>query len=234
MRLFLFGLLLVVTSIASAEDNLRNGTPKDCFLYSWGKGPNWTAKVACEFQLSLLNRLRPYVDDQYSDPTDKALQWVKSNKKPDITTLATVNGRKVIQVEYPDKDGKLGKTIATILLAIETNPGSEWFSPFFAAQPEIFRGQFVHGRDVSFGYIATLEWSGTGAFRCHRLFDFRGADPSLVATFHSGRIDMGDYKTETDYQEALKYYDREADFLAGIIPPKKKPVQSRGHGKPKK
>jgi hypothetical protein len=232
-RLILF-VFLALSSIVSAEDSLRDGTPKDCFLYSWGKGPNWTAKVTCEFQLSLFSRLKPYVDDQYFDPTDKALKWIKGEKEPVITTLASVKGRKVIQIEYPDAEGKFGKTTDTILLAIETARDSEWFSPFFAARPELYRGQFVHGRDVSFGYIATLEWSGSGQFRCHRLFDFRPAHPSIVATFDGGRINMGDYKTEADYQEALKHYDREADLLAGIIPAKEKPAPAGGKGKPKK
>ena len=234
MRHLIFFVLLALSSIVSAGDYLRNGSPKDCFLYTWGKGPNWTTKVTCEFQLSLLSSQMPYVSDQYSDPTAKALTWVKSGKEPAITTLATVKGRKVIQIEYPDAEGKFGKTIDTIMLAIETARGSEWFSPFFAARPELYRGQFVHGRDVSFGYIATLEWSGTGALRSHHLFDFRTAHPSMVAKFDSGRIDMGPDATEADHQKMLKHYDRESDLFAGIIPAKEKPPQASDKGQPKK
>lgn len=216
MRTTVLALLLAVTSFVNAEDNLRSGSPKDCYLYSWGKGPDWTAKVSAEFQLSLLNRQMPYVDDQYSEPTDKALTWIERQKEPVNTIIATVKGRNVIQVVYPEK-GSFGKTIGTILLAIETARGSEWFAPFFVAQPELFRGKFVNGRDVAFGYVATLEWSGTGAYRTHYLFDLQRPHPSILATLHSGRVVLNEYKTEAEYQEALKVFDRESDLLSGII-----------------
>ena len=119
MRTLISALLLVITSVVSAEDDLRSGTPKDCYLFSYGKGPNWIAKVSTEFRLSLLNLKMPYVDDQFSEPTEKALAWIERQKEPTITTLASVEGRKVIQVVYPE-NGPHGKTIGTILLAIET------------------------------------------------------------------------------------------------------------------
>ena len=211
-------LSLFVASIAvlGAEDDVRSGAPKECYLYSYGKGPNWTAKVSTEFRLSLLNRQMPYVDDQYSEPTEKALTWISRQKEPTITTIATVEGRKVVQVVYPEK-GSFGKTIGTILLAIETARDSEWFSPFFGAQPELFRGQFVSGRDVAFGYVATLEWSGTGALRSHYLFDLRRPHPAIVATADAGRVRRPDYDSDAEYEQTLKLLDREADLLAGVI-----------------
>jgi hypothetical protein len=189
-------------------------------MYSYGKGPNWVAKVSVEFRLSLLNRQMPYVDDQYFDPTEKALTWIDRQKEPTVTTIATVEGRKVVRVEYAEK-GSFGKTIGTILLAIESARDSEWFSPFFAAQPELFRGQFISGRDVTFGYIATLEWSGTGAFRTHYLFDLRQPHPRIVSTVSAGRVRRPDYDTDTEYEQALKVFDQERDLLAGILDPTK-------------
>ena len=221
MRTLICSLLVSITSIVSAENDLRSGTPKDCYLYSWGKGPNWTAEVSTEFRLSLLNLKMPYVDDQYSEPTEKALTWIERQKEPTITTIATVEGRKVIQVAYPE-NGSFGKTIGTILLAIETARDSEWFSPFFGAQPELYRGQFVNGRDVAFGYVATLEWSGTGALRSHYLFDLRRPHPVIVGTVDSGRVVRNEYNSDAEFEEANKVFDREADLLSGIIPPKKK------------
>ena len=220
MRALVIALLVAITSVVSAGDDLRSGTPKDCYLYSWGKGPNWTAKVSTEFRLSLLNLKMPYVDDQYSEPTEKALTWIERQKEPTITTLATVEGRKIIQVVYPEKDS-FGKTIGTILLAIETARDSEWFSPFFGAQPELYRGQFVTGRDVAFGYVATLEWSGTGALRSHYLFDLRKPHPVIVGTVDSGRVVRNEYNSDVEFEEANKVFDREADLLSGIIHPKK-------------
>lgn len=220
MRALVIALLVAITSVVNAGDDLRSGTPKDCYLYSWGKGPNWTAKVSTEFRLSLLNLKMPYVDDQYSEPTEKALTWIERQKEPTITTLATVEGRKIIQVVYPEKDS-FGKTIGTILLAIETARDSEWFSPFFGAQPELYRGQFVTGRDVAFGYVATLEWSGTGALRSHYLFDLRKPHPVIVGTVDSGRVVRNEYNSDVEFEEANKVFDREADLLSGIIHPKK-------------
>lgn len=217
MRTLISALLLVFTSVVSAEDDLRSGNPKDCYLYSWGKGPNWTTKVSTEFRLSLLNLKMPYVDDQYFEPTEKALTWIDRKKEPTITTIATVEGRKVIQVVYSEK-GSFGKTIGTILLAIETARDSDWFSPFFGAQPELYRGQFVSGRDVAFGYVATLEWSGTGALRSHYLFDLRRPHPAILATADAGRVRRPDYDSDAEYEEALKMFEREADLLAGIVP----------------
>src|SRR5690606_31844063 len=144
------------------------------------KGPNWTAKVSTEFRLSVLNRQMPYVDDRFSEPTEKALTWIERQKEPTITTIATVEGRKAIQVVYPER-GSFGKTIGSILLAIETARDSEWFSPFLGAQPELYRGQFVTGRDVAFGYVATLALSGAGSFRTHRLYDLRQAHPVILS-----------------------------------------------------
>lgn len=227
----LFALFIVLIAafaqVARAEHDLRFGAPKDCYLYSWGKGPNWTAKVSSEFRLSLLNRQMPYVDERFSEPTDKAFTWIERQKEPTITTIATIEGRKVIQVVYPEQ-GSFGKTIGTILLAIETARDSEWFSPFFGAQPELYRGQFVTGRDVAFGYVATLEWSGTGSFRTHLLYDLRQAHPVILSTLDSGRVDRNEFKTNQEYEEALKIFSHEADLLAGIIPRAKATKQTDG------
>lgn len=221
MRALLIVLIAAFAQVAGAEDDLRSGVPKDCYLYSWGKGPNWSAKVSTEFRLSLLNRQMPYVDDQFSEPTEKALTWIARQKEPTVTTIATVEGRKVIQIIYPEA-GRFGKTVGTIMLAIETDRDSEWFSPFFGAQPELYRGQFASGRDVTFGYVATLEWSGTGAMRSHYLFDLRKQHPAIVATISAGRVAQNEFKSEAEYHEALKIFDREADLLSGIITSQKK------------
>jgi len=227
MRLILIPLLIAFTAVVSAEEDQRTGAPKDCYLYSWGKGPNWTAEISTEFRLSLLNRQMPYVDDQYSEPTEKAFTWIERQKEPVITTPATVDGRRVIEIVYPDK-GSFGKTIGTILLAVETAPKSEWFAPFFVAQPELFRGRFVSGRDVSFGYIATLEWSGTGSFRKHFLYDLRKPHPVILSSIVSGRVVRTEFKTDQEHEEALKIFDREADLLAGIIPETKTTRPTKG------
>jgi hypothetical protein len=217
MRYLIIVLLTAFSAVVSAEDDLRSGPPKDCYLYSWGKGPDWTAKVSTEFRLSLLNRRMPCVDDQFFEPTEKALTWIERRKEPTVTNIATVEGRKVIQVVYPEEES-FGKTLEMILLAIETARDSGWFSPFFGAQPELYRGQFVSGSDVAFGYVATLEWSGTGAFRKHFLYDLRRAHPSILSTLNSGRVVRNEFKTDQEYKEALKIFAHEADLMAGIVP----------------
>ena len=209
--------LIAITSVGLAEEHLRSGAPKDCYLYCWGKGPNWTAQVSAEFRLALLDRQMPYVDEQYFEPTGSALAWIKRQKEPVVSTIGSVDGRNMVQVVYPEA-GSFGKTIGTILLAIETDRGSEWYSPFFTAQPELFRGGFLTGRDIAFGYLATLEWSGTGALRTHLLFDLRKPHPSIVSTVTAGRVRRVDYDSDAEYVAALKVHDEEADLLAGILP----------------
>lgn len=73
MRILLIAFLAFINSVASAEDDLRSGAPKDCYFYSWGKEPNWIVKVSTEFRLSLVNLKMPCVEEQYSEPTEKAL-----------------------------------------------------------------------------------------------------------------------------------------------------------------
>ncbi len=217
MRALIIALLVAFALVGIGAEDVRSGAPKECYLYSWGKGPNWTAKISSEFRLSLLNIKMPYVDDQYSEPNEKALTWIERNKEPTISTIATVDGRRVVQIVYSDL-GSFGETIGTILLAIETERASEWFSPFFGAQPELFSGQIVSGRDVAFGYIATLRWSGTGSFRTHILFDLKQSHPVILSRLDSGRVVRNEFKTDREYEEALKIFDDEADFMAGIIP----------------
>lgn len=212
-----FVLMLAIASTVAAEEYLRSGTAKDCYLYSWGKGPDWTTKVTTEFRLGLLGSQMPYIDDQYSEPTEKALRWIERRTEPVVTNIATVEGRKVVQIVYPEK-GQFGKTIGTILLAIETARQSEWFSPFFGAQPELFNGAFVNGKDIVFGYVATLEWSGTGALRTHRLFDLRQPHPVIVATLEVGSSKRKQSATDAEHEQALQVFDREAELLEGITP----------------
>lgn len=138
MRSLIPALLVAFTLVGTAEDDVRSSAPKECYLYSWGKGPHWSAKTSTEFRLSLLNVKMPYVDDQYSEPNEKALTWIERNKEPTTSTIATVDGRKIVQIVYPEA-GSFGKTIGTILLAIETERDSDWFSPFFGAQPELLQ-----------------------------------------------------------------------------------------------
>ncbi|MBL9114996.1 MAG: hypothetical protein JNJ83_08305 [Verrucomicrobiaceae bacterium] len=216
MRRLLLIVLATSLSVARAGDDIRVGQPKDCYLYCWGKGPNGTARIGVEFRLSLLDQKMPSVDDRYSDPADKSLNWVERKKAPQIKALAEVDGRRAVEIVYPEA-GAFGKTVGMVIAAIETSKGSGWFSPFFVAQPELFRSKFISGRDVAFGYVATLEWSGTGSMRCHYLFDLRKAHPSILTTLSAGRIKLTDYKTEAEYQEALKVFDVEADLLAGKL-----------------
>ncbi len=164
MGVLLVAMLAAFSSAARAEDALRSGSPKGSYFYAWGKGPQWTAQVCTELGLSLLNLKMPYVDDQYSEPTEKVLSRVPRQNEPIIATIASGAGRSVIQVVYPEK-GSFGRTIGTIHLAIETARNSEWFSPFLGGPPELYRGQLVGGSDVAYGYVATLETSGTGALQ---------------------------------------------------------------------
>jgi hypothetical protein len=215
-HLLLACLVAMPSALIAADDDLRSGTPKSCYLFSWGKGPDGMAQVPAEFRLTLLTRQMPMVDDRISEPSAEALKWVKRVSAPTIATLASVEGRRILQITYPGP-GSFGKELSLIMVAVETARGSEWFSPFFAAQPELFSGQLISGPDIPFGYVATLEYSGTGAFRTHHLFDLRLSHPRLVTSLSAGRIQRPDFPSDASYEEALSIFDREADLMAGIL-----------------
>jgi hypothetical protein len=44
----------------------------------------------------------------------------------------------------------------------------------------------------------------------------------IVGTVDSGRVVRNEYNSDAEFEEANKVFDREADLLSGIIPPKKK------------
>ena len=54
--------------------------------------------------------------------------------------------------------------------------------------------------------------------RSHYLFDLLPSHPKIVAALDAGRVNMNDYKTEAEYKEALKLFDREEELLSGLIP----------------
>src|SRR5690606_10191646 len=108
-------LFFVIHPLSVADESLRTGAPKDCYLYSWGKGPDWVVKVTSEFQLNLLDRQMPDVDETKFEPTPEALVWTDRQVAPEISVIATVEGRQVVKVMYPGK-GMFGKEIGVILL----------------------------------------------------------------------------------------------------------------------
>jgi hypothetical protein len=204
--------LLILPAVCSAEDEgIRQGQPKDCYLFSWGKGPNWIAEVPVEFQVNYLETMQPFVDDRFFEPTPEALGWTEMKHKPQVEEIARVNGRKIIRADYTHQ-GEHRQILDLILLAIETAEYSDWYSPFFVATPELFSGRFVSGDSVAFGYLATLEYSGTGALRTHHLFDLRAHHPKLVRKVDAGRVRKVDYDTEEEYEKALKVFEDEKEI----------------------
>ncbi|MGJ8671793.1 hypothetical protein [Rubritalea sp.] len=211
-------LLVLITILATpafaADELIRRAEPRSCFLFSWGKGPNWKTGVPIEFHRHYLNLKQPYVDDRYFDPTPDALTWIDRTVAPTISQIARVDGRIVLRVDYPI-DGKFGRDIECVMLAMETAPKSGWFAPFFVAQPELFSGLFVSSDSIRIGYVASLEFSGTGAMRTHHLFDLTGSHPVAVGAASAGRVRSIDFDTDEEYKEALKMFDLEAKLLNG-------------------
>ncbi|RYD19761.1 MAG: hypothetical protein EOP88_17745 [Verrucomicrobiaceae bacterium] len=229
MRSFLILLLAAATAFAEPETGegdageklVRTGAPKECYLQAWGKGPDWLAKVAVEFKLGHLSRKRPTVVDMYSEPTGKALGWlaVEGGPEPKVTTVAEVLGREVVEIVCPG-DQSSRREIDTVMLAIETARDSEWFSPFFCGSPDHFRSRFVSGEDVTAGYVATLEWSGTGGHRTHHLFDLRKPNPVMVARLEVGRVVRKPGQSDAEFEKANKVFEHEASVLTGNLPGK--------------
>lgn len=207
-------LLFQIVFCFADEGTLRHGKSKECYLFSFGKGPDWITAVDTEFQLNHLNQSQPFVDDQFFDPTPEALGWIESHKKPKIEEIARFQGRKIIRINYSHQE-KHQDILDLVMLAIETEVNSEWFSPFFVASPEYFCGRFISGRDVAFGFMATLEYSGTGSFRTHHLFDLAGEHPKLVRTVHAGRVRRIDFDSDEEYEEALKVFEAEKQIYKG-------------------
>lgn len=212
--LILIALVVFATPAFAADEFVRKTDPKPCFLFSWGKGPNWTTKLPIEFHRHHLNLKRPYVDDRYFEPTPDAFTWIDRTAIPTISEIARVHGRVVLRVDYPI-DGKFGRKFECVMLAIETAPKSDWFAPFFVVQPELFSGRFVSSDSIRIGYVATLGFSGTGAMRTHYLFDLVGDHPALIGSVSAGRVRSIDFDSDEKYQAALKIFDREAALLNG-------------------
>ena len=208
-------LLLFSAAISVAEtEYIRDGEPKACFLFNLGKGPAWTTNTPTEFQLNFLRRKQPYVDDTIFDPSPEALKWIDKEHDPTISEIARMNGRRVLRIVY-SHSGKHRDIIDCVLLAFETADSSDWFSPFFVAHPEYFEGRFVSGKDIPFGYIATLSFSGTGGYRNHYLFTFQAPYPTLSSTIAAGRVRSIDFDSEDEYEEALKVFDAERELMRG-------------------
>lgn len=211
-----FIVLLFLTTVCFAEKNyIRQTEPKDCYLFCYGKGPNWLTPIGIEFQLQHLEHQQPFVQDRYSDPTPEALDWTELQQKPIIQEIARSHGRKIVRIDYPHLNEDSEK-LDLVMLAIETEIGSDWYSPFFvASEPEYFHGRFISGTQVVFGFLATLEYSGTGVYRTHHLFDFSDDHPRLVRTVHAGRVRKFDFKIDEEYKEALKALDAEKQIFKG-------------------
>lgn len=205
---------ILVTPALAADELIRKAKPRSCFLFSWGKGPNWKTEIPIEFHRHHLNLKQPYVDDRHFEPTAEALTWIDRKVEPTISELARVDGRIVLRVDYPI-DGKFGRKFECVMLAMETEPKSDWFTPFFVAQPELFSGRFVSSDSIRIGYVASLRFSGTGAMRTHYLFDLVGDHPSLIESVSAGRVRSIDFDSDEEYQAALKTFDREAGLLNG-------------------
>ena len=188
-----------------ADETIRQGVPKPCYLFSWGKGPRWIAPVAVEFREEHLQSEQPSVDDSFSEPTPEALTWRKKVMDPKLEDIGRANGRRILKIEYRHEKPE------------ELWDNSGWFAPFYAVCPEHFVGQFVSGKDVAFGYVATLRFSGTGAYRTHRLFDLKGGHPRLVRTVNSGRIWRPDFDSDAEFEKALKRPNDEESIFRGEL-----------------
>jgi hypothetical protein len=190
--------------------------PKPCYIFSAGKGPRWIAPVAVEFQENHFQWQQPAVDDSFFEPTGEALKWHKKTLEPKLDDIGRANGRRILKIEYRHEEPATLNKIC-VLLAMETESGSGWFAPFYAINSEAFKGCFVSGKDVAFGYVATLSFSGTGAERTHHLFDLKGGHPKLVRTVNSGRVRRVDFDSDANYEKALKSWDDEKAIFRGEL-----------------
>lgn len=212
--LALFLLLTVVP--AHGRETIRQGVPKPCYIFNVGKGPRWMAQVPVEFREEHLQKEQPFVSDSFFEPTPDALVWHKKSLEPEIEVVGRAAGRKMLKIEYRYTELHTLSNIC-VLLVMETEEGSGWYAPFYAICSERFAGQFVSGKDVAFGYVATLNFSGTGAERMHHLFDLKGEHPKLVRTVDRGRTWRPDFDSDADFEKALKRPDEEEAIFRGEL-----------------
>ena len=176
----IIAVLIAVAALVGADEEMRSATPEECYNHSYGKELNWVTKLSVQFRLSLLNRQMPYVDDQYFEHADKALTWIERQKRTDGDDY---RHRRRLQSDSSgiSREGKFREDNRHGPARDRVNAQLGVVFSIFAAQPELFIGQSISGRDVAFGYVADLEWSGTGAFRTHYLFDLRQPHPAFSA-----------------------------------------------------
>ncbi|GEM_PF-3576614 len=214
--LWVSAILMASLSYGRAHaENIREGSPKSCYFYSWVKGPGCTAEVRTEFRLQYLREMQPFVNASTPD----ALGWAEKKDKPEITTIGLVDGRRIIRIEYqPDEFGrKIGREVGCVMLAAETACDPEWYAPFYVVEPEMFSGTVVSGRDVAFGYIASVHYSGTGVFRTHHLYELRSEHPVLLRRVDSGRVRRQDFDCDATYEKALETLKVEAQLFRGLV-----------------
>lgn len=181
-----------------AGESVRKGAPEDCYLFVWGKGvPDGLAKLEVEFTLEHLKEKQPYL-------SGASLAWGEKSSEPTITGVIRCHGKRVVRIDYPLKDGKFGATISLVMLAIETAPESEWFKPFLVVEPELFTGYPMISKEGKAGYLAVLEYSGSGSFSTYHLFDFAQPFPKLVTKITTGRAGKNDYPDEEKLRKALE------------------------------
>jgi len=209
-------LLFPVSLIADGESLRETGDSVSCFLYCYGKGPFGLTELSIEFRRDLLNKKQPYVDDTKT-ASPEALQWIDRRVEPEVIDELRAQGRRLIRVEYTDPKRSSHGRPNIVMVALETERDSGWYRPIFVASPEIFRGTVISGSDIPLGYIATLEWSGTGAQRLHVAFDLSGHQPKPVRRLSSGRIVRNEFDSDEAYRAALPLWDEEADLFAGIL-----------------
>lgn len=204
MKKLLLSLALAFLPLgADAGDLVRKGRAEDCYLYAWGKGfPDGLAKLEVEFMLEHLKEKQPYVSD-HGKASAESLVWVEKISEPVMTGVIRYHGKRIVRIDYPLQNGKFGATISLVMLVMETGVGSEWFKPFFVAQPELFTGYPMVSKEGKAGYLAVLEYSGTGGYATHHLFDFAQPFPKLVTRISTGRVSRNEIRDEAKYQKAL-------------------------------
>ncbi|MCP4645548.1 MAG: hypothetical protein GY851_34205 [bacterium] len=197
-------------------EEIREGSPKPCYLFCFSEGPEGMTQIRTEFHLDYLDEMQPLVRDSGISPSPEALRWAEKTDEPETELVGLVDGRRIMRITYPS-DGLYGRQIGCVMLAAEVEPDSWWFAPFFVAEPEIFSGRVVSGRDIASGYIATVRYDGSGMFRTHYVFDLRTKHPKYVTRVDAGRVRRHEFDAEVKYQEALKSLEAEERLFKGIL-----------------
>lgn len=214
---FLTLLLVIATGHASAADDPK---PKDkraashsytCwFLNECDGTDSQTLRIQYEYS-------RDFWHQHLPQGTGKGFHWSALPKgvKVEARPLLQRNKRNYFEICYqsPPAQGS-HREQWDVMLVYETDEG--WFRPVFVgyADEDRYTSEIVSTDKHPLALTVTMTWSGNGQMASHFLFDL-WSTPRLATSAGSGRLHLGDYGSDAEYEKAIKHMQRDVSRAKG-------------------